>query len=116
MTPVGKIDIIGLKESLVSDFGMIVIGAGGDISQWINGIAQELKSASIVDATVIETFRVAATITGNKRGPNGRTDLVLFFDEKARPNIGKLALWRLNFGDISWIDDFIDNHGLNYSL
>lgn len=41
----------------------------------------------------------------------GRIDLALVFNNKRDAlNIGKLAIWRINFGDASWISDYLDNY------
>ena len=102
------------------DFGMVIMGAGGDLNEWVEGIAGVLKEENIVSKD-FDTFKEAYTLSDNVNGSEGRCDLVLIFSEDAQPVIGKLAMWRLAFGDISWIDDFCDNYckdyesGLTYS-
>ena len=41
---------------------------------------------------------------------SGRRDLVMFFTNPSNLNIGKLALWRLRFGDCSWISVYLVNY------
>lgn len=97
----------------LKDFGMVVLGAGGDISEWVDGISGILKKDGIVDPDK-ETFSRAELLEGNVLGVKGRKDLVLIFNPGSNVHVGKLAIWRLQFGDISWIDDFIANYGSNY--
>jgi len=94
-------------------FGMVIMGAGGELSEWVNGISDHLKEEGIVDKT-IPAFSEAYRLSGNVAGKHGRTDLVVIFSDKSNPKIGKLSMWRLRMGDISWIDDFISNHRKDY--
>ena len=61
-------------------------------------------------------FSEMFVLTGNVKGKDGRMDLVLFFDNDTKIEMGKLSMWRICFGDISWIDDFIDNYGKDYNF
>ncbi len=101
-------DISNLKE-----FGMVVLGAGKPLNEWVEGISKILKEEKIVEQDV-NTFSGAATVEGNILGKNGRTDLLLVFNKNSKPNIGKLAIWRLRFGDISWTEDFVTNYRKDY--
>jgi len=40
----------------------------------------------------------------------GRVDLAFVFQEKTKIDMGKLAMWRLRFGDCSWITDYQINY------
>ena len=96
-------------------FGIVIMGAGGELNEWIDGIADNLIKNKIVkenDKTKI--FYDAYTLNNNIKGKKGRTDLVLIFSESADPNIGELAMWCLKMGSISWIDDFIFNYKNDY--
>jgi len=44
----------------------------------------------------------------------GRMDLVMMFGEKNELDIGRFAMWRLNFGDASWLSDFFVNYRKHY--
>jgi len=111
-TNIAEIPFSELKT--IKDFGMVVLGAGGDVQEWIDGISKELIESKIVQDE--EVFEKAYKVTGNIKGKGGRLDLVLIFSNKAKPNIGKLALWRLRFGDVSWLDDFIVNYKKDYEF
>ena len=95
------------------NFGMVIMGAGGDHNEWVEGIEGILKEHEIVSKE-FATFSEAYVLSDNVNGSEGRCDLVVIFSEDAQPVIGKLALWRLSFGDISWIDDFCDNYSGDY--
>ena len=109
---VGKISFAELAE-LKGEFGLVALGAGGDLAEWVDGIANELRSEKL--AGICEAvFSRAAKLTGNVAGDEGRIDLVLVFAAGAIVEVGKLALWRIRFGDISWIDDFLVNYAEDY--
>jgi len=40
----------------------------------------------------------------------GRTDLLMMFKNSSTINIGKMAIWRIKFGDASWLSDYIVNY------
>ena len=110
---IGQISFHELNSLLERNFGFIVMGAGGDLQEWIDGISDTLKKENIVNQNS-EVFSEAYVLSGNINGKNGRTDLVLIFSNDSKPNIGMLAMWRLRFGGISWIDDFIVNYREDY--
>lgn len=93
-------------------FGMVLTGAGKPYEQWITGINEMLVKEAIVSET--PCFDLAYVLSDNVKGAEGRTDLVIFFAENVAPNTGKLALWRLSFGDCSWADDFVANHASEF--
>lgn len=95
------------------NFSIVVLGAGAPLEEWVNGINGELKESSITSAE--NCFTRAYTLSDNVLGDKGRCDLVLVFDPDAKPNMGKMALWRIGWnGCIGWTDDFIANHGADY--
>lgn len=94
------------------DLGLVILGAGEPLQQWVDGISELLVKEGIVKGTPV--FSKAMKLTGNVMGDEGRTDLVLIFNTDAKINIGTLAIWRLRFGNASWIDDFIANYGKDY--
>ena len=97
-------------------FGMVILGAGGKLQDWAEGIGAELIKQGIVTETnqAQYVFKQYYLLEGNIEGEDGRQDLVLIFSEKVKINGGVLAMWRLRFGDISWVDDFIVNYGKDY--
>lgn len=98
-------------ESLNKE-GMVFLGAGGNIQDWLKGIPEALKRDDIATSDKIEDlFESAHVLTST----GGRTDLALIFAEKPQLNIGKLAMWRLRMGNCcSWISDFVVNYKDHY--
>lgn len=95
------------------DFGIVILGAGEPLDEWVSGIDSLFKKENIA-ATHSSVFREAFVLNDNVAGKEGRQDLVLVFSEDARLNVGALAMWRLRFGDCSWIDDFKVNYKSDY--
>jgi len=106
---------INFNEIKKEDFGLVVTGAGKPYKAWCDVIAEMLKKENIVKIEE-RVFEKAAVIKGNIAGDSGRTDLLLLFNKMQNIDIGKLAVWRIRFGGISWVDDFIDNYGKDYGL
>ena len=92
--------------------GMVVLGAGPPHQAWVDGIAELLLKEQIVSS--LQCFDTAYTLSDNVYGEKGRTDLVMYFSADAKPDVGKLAIWRLSFGSLSWTDDFIANRAEDY--
>ena len=94
-------------------FGFVVMGAGGNPIEWSNGISDTLKREGIVRKGS-DVFEDGYYLNDNIKGTEGRKDLVLIFSKDSDVDIGKLSIWRLKFGDISWIQDFLENYGEDY--
>lgn len=110
---IGKIAFSELAS--VKSFSMVVLGTGGDLNDWVNGISNILQKENIVKDGV-DTFTSASVITGNIRGVGGRKDLLLIFNPEANVQVGKLAMWRLRFGDISWLEDYTVNYAKDFGV
>jgi hypothetical protein len=97
-------------------FGIVILGAGGELQDWVDGITKELLKAKIIEPLKGDLlFSDAYKVSGNIRGKEGRTDIVLIFNPEIVLEMGKLAIWRLGWsGTISWIDDFKDNYKKDY--
>lgn len=88
--------------------GLVLLGCGGDLNEWVNGVAKLLRQEGIVASNFNIDRALKLTTTG------GRTDLLLLFSwDKVDP--GRLAIWRIGFGDCSWLSDYVvnyaDHHG-----
>lgn len=91
--------------------GLVLLGAGGDPKDWINGISDMLLKEGIATGTKHSMWDdkfYKMTSTG------GRTDLLMVFKESTTISMGKMAIWRLKFGDNSWLSDFIVNYKKHY--
>lgn len=90
--------------------GLIFLGAGGEINDWIQGISERLKEDKISTSDVPEELFdeiISLQTTG------GRIDLA-FIPKKGQLDYGKLAIWRIHWGftggHCSWISDYKVNY------
>jgi hypothetical protein len=100
------------KEGLV---GLVVLGCGGDLKDWIEGVSKYLydeKASTTPDPDKIwdAIYRIETT----KSKPKGRIDLIFVFKNKGSPlDIGRLAIVRIKMHDdithASWWSDYIVN-------
>lgn len=84
--------------------GLILLGCGGDLQEWLDGINEMLADAGILqNGSRFENIRSFQY--------EGLTCLLYPF-EGVNLNIGKLAMWRLqthaNLGG-TWLSDFVPN-------
>lgn len=87
--------------------GIVLLGAGGDLLEWVFGVTSLLHQEGIIENDDYTEAWLAAyklTTTG------GRHDLALTFNPKTNFHMGKMALWRLKIGDCSWIMDYVVNY------
>ena len=99
----------------IDDFGIVVTGAGGPLKDWYDGICEVLNEEGIIsELDADKVWKEAFSISDNIKGESGRKDLVLIFNDDIKPNVGKMAMWRLRFGDVKWIEDFINNNAKEF--
>ena len=99
----------------VKELGIVVMGAGGNLMDWAKGFIEIWRNENEkIIKNERKVFKLVAKLTGNKLGDKGRIDLVLLFDPKCKIDIGKLAIWRIKMGGISWIEDFVVNYRKDY--
>ncbi len=86
--------------------GLVLLGADGEgISNWVIEVLQkENISRGFQDFT--PPFKVVTT--------GGRVDLVLPFANGNQINFGRLAMWRLQMGDASWVSDYVVNYATQH--
>lgn len=100
-----------IKESTFEEFKtisetdeyLVFLGCGGDLMEWVNGVSQVLQDENIALSGFDITEALKVTTTG------GRADLLMKFDFN-KVDIGKLAIWRIRFGDCSWLSDYVVNY------
>lgn len=84
--------------------GLILQGCGGDLNEWVDGINRTLEQEGILS----EGKRLDDVAVFQNEG---LTNLLFFFGEE-KPDIGKLAVWRLKthsqFGG-TWMSDYVNN-------
>ena len=82
--------------------GLVCYGAGGDPQEWYDGVLKALRDEGHVDAQL--EFDDAYLIQQSER-----RDIVLVLP-KTGVNFGTLALWRIRFGECSWLSDYADHN------
>lgn len=108
--PLSFEELCNRKEEL----GIVILGAGGELNEWTEGISKQLKDEGI--SKTDRVFSEYGIVTGNVAGDGGRTDAYFFFNKNNKINVGKLAMWRIKFGNASWIDDFCMNYAEDYDV
>ena len=87
--------------------GIVLLGCGGDINEWIIGVSNNLKEEGISKTDKPDELWNDVRILTTS---GGRTDVMLTPKKGAPIDIGKMAMWRIRFGDCSWISDYKDNY------
>lgn len=85
--------------------GLVIMGCGGDLSEWLDGINDTLAKAEILQNG--SRFREAYSFEYK-----GLTCMLFLFEEMDL-NMGKLAMWRLNTHEAyggTWLSDFVPNY------
>lgn len=83
--------------------GLVLMGCGGSLNEWVEGVQEILKDENIATSS---DFDEAVSLETS----GGRVDILLPFAEKNKIKIGALAMWRLKFGDASWLSDYTVNY------
>lgn len=105
-----------LKKISKSTEGFVLMGCGGSIEEWVNGITEMLheeKALKSKEADKVWEKALKVLTTG------GRTDLILTFPKKpSNIKLGRLAIVRLaiheDFSN-SWLSDYIPNYRNQHS-
>lgn len=98
-----------IKEDLpklLKHNALIFLGAGGEEEEWRNGVNEMLEEAGIIEKGKGWTHIYRFTVQG------GIKILVFPFDGQAKPDMGKLAMWRLQHRDMDamWLNDWADQN------
>ena len=84
--------------------GLILQGCGGDPEEWVTGLNEMLTEESILlDG---DTFK---DVSSFEHG--GMTNLLFSMDD-VKLDVGKLAMWRLQYHSVfggTWLSDFVPN-------
>ncbi len=83
--------------------GLVLLGTGGDLKEWVDGVTGILHEEGIAKGNIFEQPILLTTT-------EGRQDMALIFIKGADIDLGKLAMWRIRFGDCSWISDYRVNY------
>lgn len=103
------LDSVSFDEMYNGSF-YTIIGAGGELSEWVNGYEELLAKDGIGKPEYWATFKGHDIndhydFEGNNRFQEDLNFLVFPLDGL---NVGKLALFRLRCGD-KWFDDLVNN-------
>lgn len=91
----------------VSREGLVMLGCGGDLNEWIYGVSEELYKSGVTTTNNPEILwgDIYKTLYRNER-----TDLVLMFNKNFFELFNKkLPIWKLRWGDCSWISSYLVN-------
>ena len=87
--------------------GIVLLGAGGNTNEWIEGVSEMLFDEGIATTkSPSDLFRGAYIL----KTSGGRNDLALLFNKPFPADLGRMAMWRLRFGDCSWVSDYVVNY------
>ena len=100
---------VNLKEAYKHSY-YTIIGAGGDLQEWVDGYEDWLNEQGI--GKPVEWLTCKGKDVNEELGIIGdnrfQSDVTLLFFPLDGLNIGKLAIFKLMHGD-RWFDDVIDN-------
>ena len=91
------------KERTKSQEGIVLLGCGGDHQQWIDGITDYLKNEKIAIENPWDKVYLLTT-------SGGRYDIAFVFKMPYTFDMNKMVLWRMTWGDCSWISDYLVNY------
>lgn len=100
-----------IHEKFEKGEGIVILGAGGDLQEWVDGIFKILTEEKITES---DKFEDNFSDVFYSESTGGRTDLHMIFAKESKLDIGKLAMWRLRFGDCSWLSDWFVNYRSHY--
>ena len=86
---------------------LVLLGCEGKLEDWVKGVAKNLRNEKVAPKGFKIEKALKVTTTG------GRVDLVLVFDFN-QVDVGKLTMWRLRFGDCSWLSDYVVNYASHH--
>jgi len=88
--------------------GLVILGCGGDLNEWVNGVSQELHTAAVTTTNDPKVLwgNIYKTTTKDLR-----VDLTFMFNEAFKElfDVPKLAIWRIRWGGASWLSDYLRN-------
>ena len=97
-----EIDIQELRKMRGKE-GLILQGCGGELTEWVDGINNQLTNAEIL----LEGSQFENCYTFKK----GESTCLLFPFEDQKMNVGKFSIWRLVMQPqmrSMWLSDFVD--------
>lgn len=96
------------RKHMVREEGLVFLGCGGDLTEWVDGVFDQLKEDGVIikKANFSDVFEEAIKLTTT----GGRIDLAFVFVDGLLINLPKLAIWRIRWGDCCWASDYLENY------
>lgn len=93
-----------------------ILGAGGDLMEWVEGYEEELAGRGIgkpvgwyrTTGAEINEYAQTGQVKGVPPGDLFPADLTVLMFPVDGLNVGKLAIFRIDWGD-RWFHDVVDN-------
>lgn len=86
--------------------GLVLLGCS-NYDSWIEGVSGLMKDEKITETSNPDLLWEEAYVVTTT---DNRNDIVLVFSDSAKFSMGRMAMWRLRFGDCSWISDYVVNY------
>jgi len=88
--------------------GLVMLGCSGKIDEWKQQLTDDLVEEKVGKGKYKDFFKKDVLLLETTKG---RHDLVFFFKKNTKLDIGKMAAWRLGWGNqASWWSDYIVNY------
>ena len=101
-----EISIKTFLERHSSDGGIVLLGTGGDLREWLDGVTAMLIEKDVaIGSTPNDLWSHCYVLDADR----DCTKMILTLNPHATIDIGRLAIWRLQFGECMWISDYIAN-------
>ncbi len=100
-----KINETTFEELPTNGEGFVFMGCGSDLNEWVTGIPRVMKDENVIkdnDPFLWNIYKLVTT--------GGRIDLLFLPKQRNFIDLGKAAIWRLKFGDCSWLSDYLVNY------
>ena len=101
--------------------GIVLTGCGGDLNEWVTSFTHQLfeqQIASVDNPDQMWSKILVLHTTPDPSDPEhtgGRTDLAFMFPAaEGLLDVGKLAMFRSQMGNASWVSDFVVNYKDQY--
>jgi len=105
-----QVQEIGFKkfaEEVKKKEGIVCLGAGGEPKEWVELVTKVLNDENIVTGLPDQIWNNIYML----KTTGGRIDLAFVSNNCLKDfDVGKMAMWRLRFGDCSWISDYLTNY------
>ena len=98
--------LVGDPKTKDHSEAVVFLGCGGDLAKWVEGITTDLddshpKTNKPIMVPGPDWYRLETS--------GGRIDLVMPLPDKD-VDIGRMAVWKIKFGDCSWWSDYRVNY------